>query len=170
MYSDDYNFLFRPAPATRQSSATKQIPGLLFVEPPTIIVASSRDLVLARTRDIDDAVSHARTAGMPGKALQIALRDTRMVRRHNLNHLIDDYLCSLLRLRENSISSMEPAAQNDENISPLTVSRLRLAAKATPRLLGGHVEMWRKWIKQFASIPGGLFVLREYLPVRGKFT
>lgn len=170
VYSDDYNFLFRPAPATRQSSATKQIPGLLSVEPPTIVVASSRDLVLARTRDIDDAVSHARTAGMPGKALQIALRDTRMVRRHNLNHLIDDYLCSLLRLRENSTNSMEPAAQNGEKISHLTVSRLRLAAKATPRLLGGHVEMWRKWIKQFASIPGGLFVLREYLPVRGKFT
>ena len=169
VYSDDYNFLFRPAPATRQSSATKQIPSLLSVEPPTIVVASSRDLVLARTRDIDDAVSHARTAGMPGKALQIALRDTRMVRRHNLNYLIDDYFCSLLRLRENSTNSMEPAAQNGEKISPLSVSRLRLAAKATPRLLGGHVEMWRKWIKQFASIPGGLFVLREYLPVRGKF-
>lgn len=169
VYSDDYNFLFRPSPATRQSSGTKPTLSLLFVEPPTMVVASSRDLVLARTRDVDDAVSHARTAGMPGKALQLALRDTRLVRRHNLNHLIDDYFCSLLRLREISTNAMEPSAQNGEKISPLTVSRLRLAAKATPRLLGGHVEMWRKWIKQFASITGGLFVLREYLPVRGKF-
>ena len=169
VYSDDYNFLFRPAPISRQGSATKQIPGLLSAEPPTIVVASSRDLVLARTRDIDDAISHARTAGMPGKALQIALRDTRMVRRHNLNRLIDDYLCSLLCLREGSITAGDDlAAPNDEKLPSLTGSRLRLAAKATPRLLGGHVEMWRKWIKQFAAIPGGLFVLREYLPVRGK--
>ena len=169
-YSDDYNFLFRPAPTSRKGNASKHIPSLLSVEPPTIVVASSRDLVLARTRDIDDAIAHARTAGMPGKALQIALRDTRMVRRHNLNRLIDDYLCALLRLREHSVDNTDfEALSGERNYPPLTVSRLRLAARATPRLLGGHVEMWRKWIKEFALIPGGLFVLREYLPVRGKF-
>ena len=168
-YSNDYNFLFRPVPTSRQTDATKHIPSLLSVEPPTIVVASSRDLVLARTRDIDDAIAHACTAGMPGKALQIALRDTRMVRRHNLNRLIDDYLCALLRLQKHSMDNTDfEALSGERNYLPLTVSRLRLAARATPRLLGGHVEMWRKWIKEFSLIPGGLFVLREYLPVRGK--
>lgn len=43
---------------------------------------------------------------------------------------------------------------------------MKLAAKATPILLGGNIRLWDRWIQEFAKIPGGLFVLSHHLPVR----
>ena len=160
VYSDDYQFLFLPQRGDGNASSSLTI-SQLPAEPPSMVVGSARDLVLVRTRDMDDAIAHAQLAGRHGDALRIALKDTRMVRRHSLNRLIDGYLSSLLRKGPPAPTSLDSI----DNV-PLTLSRLRLAAKATPRLLGGKVEMWRKWVKVFAAIPGGLFVLREYLPVR----
>ena len=50
----------------------------------------------------------------------------------------------------------------------LTVRRLRVAAASTAILLGADAARWEMWTSAFAKIPGGLFALRPYIPVRGE--
>jgi len=76
------------------------------------------------------------------------------VRRHGLDQLVDEYFVALLR--------MGPS----EKESPLSFSRLKIAAESLPILLGGDSRMWQRWIFMFSKIPGGLFVIREKIPVR----
>uniref|UniRef100_A0A7S4I3E7 Vps41 beta-propeller domain-containing protein n=1 Tax=Odontella aurita TaxID=265563 RepID=A0A7S4I3E7_9STRA len=170
--SDDYSFLFRPrkvVPASaddRRTAAAAAIP--LPSDPPIMAVLSPHDAVLVRTRDADDAVSHARSAGRHGLALRRALRHRRMIRRHSLNRLIDEYLTALLRL---DVSSTSPVAGSSRRSHRRVgrgsmLRRLLLAARAAPILFGTHVDMWKRWAREFARIPGALFVLREHLPVR----
>ena len=123
--------------------------------PPIMTVIYSYDACLVKTRDVDDVVSYARSMGKSALALKFALAHRRDMRRHGLDLLVDNYFLALLRLGRHS---------NDGR--PLSFSRLKIAAESLPMLLGGDSLMWQRWIFMFAKIPGGLFVIREKIPVR----
>ncbi len=148
-YSDDYNFLFRLKTANQESKS-------LLWYAPTMVITSPNDAVLVQTRDVDDSIEHARLSGNHGLALRRGLYHLQIVRRHDLNELIDEYFSAIF-------------FQFDlDNMSHLTIRRLTTAAKATEILFGGNVDMWEKWVNNFARIPGGLFLLRPHIPTRGK--
>jgi hypothetical protein len=148
--SDDYTFLFQPSKVSTDTNNTASL--AIVSTPPIMVIHSPDDVVLVRTRDADDAVSHVRMSGKHGLALRRALQHKRQLRRHGLNQLVDEYLTALLCL-------------NSERT--VTLRRVQLAAQAMPMPLGGHVSMWERWTNEFSKLPGGLFVLREHLPVRG---
>lgn len=158
--SDDYSFVFRP-------SQPAQIQGLPSpsVFPPLMVIMSPSDAVLVRTREVDDAVSHALSAKKYGLALRRALTHKRQLREHDINHLIDKYLWAMLRMKEvNDVGANKGSERAD-----LSIRRVNLAAQAMPMLLGGNIRMWDRWVDEFSKIPGGLFILRWELPVRGEF-
>jgi hypothetical protein len=57
---------------------------------------------------------------------------------------------------------------NSKDDAILSLSRLQIAAQSMPILLGGDPRMWQRWIFMFARVCGGLFTIREKIPVRGK--
>ena len=71
--------------------------------------------------------------------------------------LIDDFFIALLRMGSRKTGT-----------KPLSFSRLKIATESLPILLGGDARMWQRWIFMFSRIPGGLFVIREKIPVRGE--
>ena len=123
-------------------------------QPPTMVISSIQDVCLVQTRDIDDVISYSRSHGKPAMALKKALAHRRDVKRHGIDLLVDEYFAALLRMRDSSIK--------------LSISRLQVAAQSLPILLGGDARMWQRWIFMFARIPGGLFVIRDKIPVRGE--
>ncbi|KAL7454387.1 hypothetical protein ACHAWC_006029 [Mediolabrus comicus] len=123
--------------------------------PPIMTVVYSYDACLVQTRDVDDVISFARSMGKSALALKYALAHRRDMRRHGLDLLVDNYFSALLRL-----------GRYFNERKPLSFSRLRIAAQSLPILLGGNLQMWQRWIFMFASIPGGLFLIREKIPVR----
>lgn len=149
--SDDYSFVLRPPEAV----ADENIPSPSAF-PPLMVVVSPSDAVLVGSREVDDAVSYALSAKKYGLALRRALTYKRQLREYDINELIDEYLRALLRMNDSG-----------DGEKTLSIRRLNLAAKAMPMLLGGNIRMWERWIAEFSKIPGGLFVLREHLPVRG---
>jgi len=149
--SDDYTFLFRKR-KTFSSRAND-----LMLQVPSMIITSPHDAVLVQVSDVDDCIEHARRAGHHGLALRRAFDHRQLIRRHKLNQLIDKFLTAVF-----SPSTKEV----DGRLSPLTVRRLKIACKATQTLLGGNVSLWARWSHEFSKIPGGLFLLRPYLPVR----
>lgn len=122
--------------------------------PPIMTVIYSYDACLVLTRDVDDAISYTRSLGKPALALRQALSLRRDVRRHEVDELIDDFFIALLRFGSRG------------KTRPLSFSRLKIAAESLPILLGGDSRMWQRWIVMFSRIPGGLFVIREKIPVR----
>jgi hypothetical protein len=134
-----------------------------------MVVCGSSDAILVRTREIDDAISHALSAHKRGLALRRALQHKRHLRQYDLNLLIDEYLSAVLRMTRD-VTEETDHGETSEVRAPrqLSIRRLQLAAEAMPMLLGGHVRMWEKWTEVYSRISGGLFVLREHLPVRGK--
>ncbi|KAL3787325.1 hypothetical protein ACHAW5_009334 [Stephanodiscus triporus] len=122
--------------------------------PPIMTVIYSYDACLGLTRDGDDAISYTRSLGKPALALRQALSLRRDVRRHEVDELIDDFFIALLRFGSRG------------KARPLSFSRLKIAAESLPILLGGDSRMWQRWIFMFSRIPGGLFVIREKIPVR----
>ena len=151
-YSDDYTFLFHPNKSPVGSKP-------LLWQAPTMIITSFHDAVLVQTRDVDDSIKHAKLCGNHGIALRRGLDHRQIIRRHNLNELIDEYFSAVL-------------FQSDpENSSLLTIRRLKIAARATEILFGGNIQMWDKWIQSFAKIPGALFfLLRPHIPTRGEYS
>jgi hypothetical protein len=124
-------------------------------QPPTMVVIYKHDACLVQTRDADDAISYARSLGKPALALKTALAHRRDVRRHGIDMLVDEYFLALLRM-------------NSKDDAILSLSRLQIAAQSMPILLGGDPRMWQRWIFMFARVCGGLFTIREKIPVRGK--
>jgi len=118
-------------------------------QPPVMVVCCPFDVILVNARDVDDAIAHARSQGDARLALLRGWTNQPLMRKYSLNFLINEYLLSLIR-------------QN-------TLSSLKLAAFSCDILLRGDVEMWEKWICVFAKLSGGLFALREHVPVRGEF-
>jgi len=123
--------------------------------PPIMAVVYSHDVCLVQTRDVDDVVSFARSMGKSALALKYALAHRRDMRRHELDLLVDNYFSALLRLGRHSAEGKS-----------LSFSRVKIAAESLPILLGGDSRMWQRWIFMFARIPGGLFLIREKIPVR----
>ena len=153
--SEDYAFLFRP-------SKGNTYPLELLTNVPCMVVRSRDDVVLTQVRDVDDSIEYARKNKHLGLALRHGLHYRQMLRRHNLDDLIDDYLTAILN----------PSETIDDYESPrsLSIRRLTMAAKSMPILIGGKIHLWERWSKELSRIPGGLLLLRPYLPVRGKNT
>lgn len=122
--------------------------------PPIMTAIYSYDLCLVQSRDVDDVVSYTRSLGKPSLALKQALAHRREVKRHGLDQLVDEYFVALLRMRSNGEGKA------------LSFSRLKIATESLPILLGGDPRMWQRWIFMFSKIPGGLFAVREKIPVR----
>jgi len=158
--SDDYGFIRRPmVPPAEQ-----------LVPPPIILVFCSSDAILARVRNVDDAVSFALERKKPATALRRALPRVRKLKRYSINDLVGEYLRSLLRLPKAAVDASGSTSVDVLQKQPqqLSLRRMKLAAEALPILLGGNVDLWQTWVAELEKIPGALFVVRNYLPVRGK--
>jgi hypothetical protein len=120
-----------------------------------MVVCTESDAILSLTSTVDDAVEYSLENQKCALALSRGLRHKRQLRRYNLDDLINYYLEAVLRI---------PAAKPE---SSLSLRRMQLAVKAMPVLLGDRTELWDRWTKELENIPGSLFLLRKYLPVRG---
>ena len=149
-YSDDYTFLFRNIQARSSSNA-------MLWSSPIMTITSLEDAVVVQTRDVDDSIAHARALGNHGVALKRGLGHRQIIRRHDLNDLIDDFLKALL------------FHFYEDGSKFLSLRRLKIAAKSTETLFGGNIRMWEKWTAEFAKIPGALFLLQPHIPTRGTF-
>jgi hypothetical protein len=158
---------------------------VIVAESPVLwVLAGTADAIRVRVRNVDDAVQFALSQHRPALALRWALSRCRQLHRHSLSDLVDGYFCALLRLQPDSdyknngddIQKKKDAKEkaletgSDEPKPPqhLSLRRMQLAAQAMPILLGGDVEMWKAWITRLEQIPGALFVVRTYIPVRGE--
>jgi hypothetical protein len=161
--SDDYDFFFRhPSTFTESKTSKASVP-------PVMMITTGADFVLATIRDVDDAVSYALSSKKAGLALRRALRHLRRLRRYDISDLVNEYFRALLRLPENEFRTDEQAEGGEQEERPhLSLRRMKLAAAAMPVLLGGRIDLWRLWVSELEKIPGALFVVRSYLPVRGK--
>jgi hypothetical protein len=159
---------------------------VIVAEPPVLwVVTGTADTIRVRVRNVDDAVQFALSQHRPALALRWALSRFRQLHRHALSDLVNGYFCSLLRLQPNHDSddksgqkekdAKEKATdtgrdeqRNEKPPQHLSLRRMQIAAQALPILLGGDVEMWKTWITRLEQIPGALFVVRMYIPVRGE--
>ena len=162
--SDEYDFIANAARNTKSESSINA-----NASPPTLLVVSDVDIVVARVRDVDDAVHFALEHRRPALALFWAFKyGTKQVRRYTINDLIHIYLRSLLRIT--AASTLSVLEQNNvKRTKKLSLRRMTLAAQSLPILLGGNVTMWKTWITALEKIPGALFVVRKYIPVRGQY-
>lgn len=151
--NDDYSFLFKDVKSISSSSH-------MLWSCPIMTISSLNDTVLVQTRDVDDSISHARTLGNHEIALKRGLGHRQIIRQHDLNDLIDEFLGSLLFQNHKD--------GHEDGSKELSLRRLKTAAKATKTLFGANIAMWKKWAEEFAKIPGGLFVLQPHIPIRGK--
>ena len=149
--SDDYTFIFRQEKNVSCSAKT-------LTNVPIMVVRSRDDAVLTQIRDVDDSIEHAQINKNYGHALRHGLNHRQMLRKHSLAKLIDDYFTAVLNPSDN--------IEDYECPRPLTIRRLEIAAKATPILFGGDLKLWEHWVYEFSCIPGGLLILRPYIPVR----
>ena len=161
-YSDDYSFLFHQE--RRKSNVVS-----ILTNSPLMVITSPHDTVLVQTRDIDDAIDFSKSLSLDGLALRYGLDHRRLLRRHRLSQLIQEYFAAILH-PEKGNKVKEASYDDTQYSSNLSVRRLKLAARATPILLGGNIRLWDRWVQEFAKIPGGLFVLSQHLPVRGEST
>lgn len=165
--SDDYGFIFRPAKdSDLDGIAMNDIVSL----PPSMVIVSPNDVVLAKTATIDDAITHALSKNQNALALNRGLRHRRQLRSYRVGDLTDHYLEALLKLHERQVPSDDSDLSEPKAGRSLSLRRMHLAVKSMPYLLGHRVEAWTKWTKELETIPGSIFLLREYLPVRGRCT
>jgi hypothetical protein len=152
--SDDYTFLFR-------AQCDPSRPVSMLTNLPTMIINSPDDSILVQIQDVDDAINFAKENRNFGMALKYGLRHRQFIRRNRLDDLINLFLHAIL------YSGM--SHKDNDNVNhpkALTLRRLKIAAKATPILLGGNISLWEQWVNEFSRIPGGLLLLRSYVPVR----
>eukprot|EP00934_Nitzschia_sp_Nitz4_P003674 Nitzschia sp. Nitz4//scaffold11_size288233//2865//7314//NITZ4_000723-RA/size288233-processed-gene-0.132-mRNA-1//1//CDS//3329533921//3664//frame0 len=149
--SDDYGFVLRPLVPKDELSYSN-----VSVLPPEMILTTPNDVLHMSLFTVDDAVEHALVAqNRPAMALQRALMHRRQLRRFNISDLVQSYLEAVLQL--------SPEYNYGEKLS---LRRMKLAIQAMPVILGGHTDLWTKWVEQLEKLPGALFILRSYLPVR----
>ena len=142
--------LNQPKKVTKKKSSKSSKP---YPPPPIMVISSSYDLILVRTRNIEDTITHYRNKGLPRLALSLGIQHKQILRQHSLPSLIHDYLTFLMNGGDGSKKRAEFTNH---------------AARLTPMLLGGDIEMWERWLTLFAKVEGGLFALRDFIPVRGK--
>ena len=150
--SDDYSFLLDGR--EYQTSSTKVLSNV-----PVMVISSKSDIVLAQVRDADDSIEHAQKNENHGLALRHGLGHRKMLRRFSLDELIDNYLTAVLNPRSRSIEGYECPRS-------LSLRRLKIAAQSTPILFGGNMKLWERWVHEFSLIPGGLLILKDFIPVR----
>ena len=167
--SDDYGFILRPAKES-------EVDGIVANNtlPPTMVIASPNDIILAKTATIDDAITYSLSRNQNSKALNLGLRHRRQLRSYKIGDLADHYLEAVLKLHQSKEVGLEDDSDSKSFAQQLSGRRLslrrtKLAVRSMPYLLGDRVEAWTKWAKELESIPGSIFLLREYLPVRGKY-
>ena len=157
--SDDYGFIFRPLSSSEDASQSQRT----TMTPPLMIIASGSDMVLGRMRDVDDAIAHALASGKSALAVRRALKQKRRLRKYKISDLVNEYFCSLLRIPRHDVDR-----GSHKSSKPLSIERLKLAAKAMPVLFGVDTALWERWVSEVQKIPGALFVLSDHLPVRGE--
>jgi hypothetical protein len=194
LYDDDYGFIFRPIGSLVNAKAKSKVAAsgntigsVLASPPPLVVIVSGADAVVARTRDIDDAISYTiKQRRKPATALRMAIQNMTSLRRHSINELVNYYFRALLRLDtevvttgsminiynkiDGTSSDVLEAIDNTRDTrqqKTLSLRRMKLAAEAMPILLGTNVDMWEYWISELERVPGALFVVRNHLPVRG---
>ncbi|KAJ8611305.1 hypothetical protein CTAYLR_006607 [Chrysophaeum taylorii] len=113
-------------------------------EPPRWYVASPRDVVVARIRDVDDAVDLAlsKAPGRAKDALVVAAAHAHRLKRHRVQDLVKAHLDALL------------GAGDAET-----------AASECRRLLGDTETLWEYWVLAFDK-QGALAELAPYVPTR----
>jgi hypothetical protein len=159
--SDDYYFV-------ESTVSTSEASAPIFHSPPVLVIVSDKDTVVARVRDLDDAIQFALDNRKPALALRWALASrVHCFRKYNMDDLVSNCLRSMLRLQSSSTTANAelPAMSSGRHLS---LRRMSLAARALPFLLGGNIEMWKFWLSELEKIPGALFLVRKYIPVRGK--
>jgi len=146
--SDDYGFVRRPLNLLDDPGPS--------TSPPLIVLASESDAILASLSSVDDAVEHALLIqNRPALSLKRALQHRRQLRRYRIADLVQHYLEAVLRLHDEEAS-----------VESLSLRRMTLAVQTMPALLGGDMDLWAHWATALQKLPGALFLLRSYLPVR----
>jgi len=168
--SDDYECILRPIETIRPMPSKSTDAKAQSILPPTMVVCTESEAILSLTSTVDDAVEYSLDNHKCALALSRGLRHKRQLRRHNLNDLINCYLEALLRIprftTEEGDANTAAISTYPELPSSLSLRRMQLAVKAMPVLLGDRTELWERWTKELEGIPGSLFLLRKYLPVR----
>ena len=112
-------------------------------QPPIMVVCCASDVVLVNTRDVDDAVAHARSQRNYRLALLRGWMNQPLMKKYSLNFLVNEYLISLIEEK--------------------TAAGLQLAARSCEVLLRGDIEMWEHWIAVLSTIPGGAYKSFHFL-------
>lgn len=122
-------------------AAVEPSPSMLG-SPPRCYVASPRDVVVARIRDVDDAVDLAlsKAPGLAKDALVVASAHAHRLRRHRVQDLVKARLDALL-----------------------TAGDFKLAASECQRLLGDNQALWEYWVIAFSKY-GALAELAPLVP------
>jgi hypothetical protein len=175
--SDDYECILRPIETIQPLSTQATGANNDCFPPPTMVICTASDAILSVTSTIDDAVESSLTRQKYALALSRGLCHKRQLRRYDINELINRYLGAVLRIPQskNEYRLEEQSAQKTTTatttttIKPISLSlrRMQLAVKAMPVLLGDRIGLWERWTGELEKIPGSLFFLRNYLPVRG---
>jgi len=167
--SDDYECILRPIETIQPLPLQMMENTTQFAPPPTMVVCTDSDAILSLTSSIDDAIENSLDRHKCAQALFRGLRHKQQLRRYDLDELINYYLKAVLRI---SRSEKEEGDTEDQLVAPdlvpssLSLRRMQLAVKAMPVLLGDRIELWEYWTKELENIPGSLFYLKNYLPVR----
>ncbi len=163
--SDDYECILRPIETIRPLPSQSTDPAAKSTLPPTMVVCTPSEAILSLTSTVDDAIEYSLENHKCAMALSRGIRHRRQLRRYKLDDLISFYLEAVLRIPR-STKNQDNDTNTQQNIS-LSLRRMQLAIKAMPVLLGDRIELWERWTRELESIPGSLFLLRKYLPVRG---
>ncbi|OQR85363.1 vacuolar protein sorting-associated protein 41 [Thraustotheca clavata] len=114
------------------------LPSVTFDGQRVLYICSPKDVVLCRTRDVDDRVAYALSTRSYENALQIALTDIAGLKKHALDELVEYYLGELILSKE-----------------------FTKAAETCQKLLSGH--LWEKYVYVFAQ-KGALGAIAKYMP------
>ena len=131
-----------------------------------MVVCTQSDAILSLTSTVDDAIEYSLENHKCALALLRGLRHKRQLRRYSLDDLINFYLEAVLRISPRKGQSDDGSIAPPNSLS-LSLRRMQLAIKAMPVLLGDRIALWERWTKELGKIPGSLFLMRKYLPVRG---
>ncbi|KAL7558331.1 hypothetical protein ACA910_019361 [Epithemia clementina (nom. ined.)] len=185
--SDVYDFVCHPVERQRSlgivdssnsSSSGAGTNNHSVPQAPILLIASESDAVVVRLRTVDDAVDYALEEHKPAVALQRAIIYSPGLRQFTIGDVVSEYYRALLRLppppldandNENDLAAAVAERQRVDGTSEsrrLSLRRMKLAAYSMPVLLGGDVELWAKWIGALVEIPGSLFVVWNWIPVR----
>lgn len=164
--SDDYECILRPIETIKPLSTQSATPTDQSTLPPTMVVCTQSDAILSLTSTVDDAIEYSLENHKCALALLRGLRHKRQLRRYSLDDLINFYLEAVLRISPRKGQSDDGSIAPPNSLS-LSLRRMQLAIKAMPVLLGDRIALWERWTEELEKIPGSLFLMRKYLPVRG---